>query len=455
VSISAKDFKRVEHQGVIVDLEQTATVDENLAVGTVGETVEVSGAGPLIDTATASEGQVITEEQVQDLPNQGRNPFTVNKLDNNVTPVGDPRFVRYEDQNGTDSQSVAGAPIGTNGYIVDGIPISTSTGGVTFVPAIEAVSDVKVQANTYDSELGRTGGGVFNTSLKSGTTSYHGELFGLTRQNPLAANAWFNDHYGIAKPDYTTYQYAGALGGPLPFSKKNRFLNNTFFWATEAGYRQAQPLASTTTQYYVPSPAERTGNFSADTVGANPVTLYDPTQPFVDGVRTVVLHGNVIPQNLINPIGQYIVNQFAKPTASGAYNGSTPNYSGSDDFKTRGDEYVGKLDHEFASWWSASASYVHLATQEPGGDLFHTFAASDGVLPRYIDATAFNNVFTLNPTTLLTAGYGYSRYYSTTPQYSNGFDQTTGFGGAGFPVGYVDQLQSKTFPTITRYIREI
>jgi hypothetical protein len=163
----------------------------------------------------------------------------------------------------------------------------------------------------------------------------------------------------------------------------------------------------------------------------------------------------VIPQNLINPIGQYIVNQFAKPTASGAYNGSTPNYSGSDDFKTRGDEYVGKLDHEFASWWSASASYVHLATQEPGGDLFHTFAASDGVLPRYIDATAFNNVFTLNPTTLLTAGYGYSRYYSTTPQYSNGFDQTTGFGGAGFPVGYVDQLQSKTFPTITRYIREI
>jgi len=449
VSIAAKDFKRVEHKGVVVDLEQTATVDESLAVGTVGETVEVSGSGPLIDTATASEGQVITEEQIQDLPNQGRNPFTVNKLDNNVTPVGDPRFVRYEDQNGTDSQSVAGAPIGTNGYVVDGIPISTSTGGVTFVPAIEAVSDVKVQANTYDSELGRAGGGVFNTSLKSGTTNYHGELFGLTRQNPLAANAWFNDHYGIAKPDYTTYQYAGAFGGPLPFSNKNRFLKNTFFWATEAGYRQAQPLASTTTQYYVPSLAERLGNFSADTVGANAVTLYDPTQPFVGGVRTVVLQGNVIPQNLINPIGQYIVNQFAKPTASGAYNGSTPNYSGSDDFKTRGDEYVGKLDHQFTPWWSASASYVHLATQEPNGDLFHTVAASDGVLTRYIDATAFNNVFTLNPTTLLTAGYGYSRYYSTTPQYSNGFDQATGFGGVGFPLGYVDQLQSKTFPTIT------
>jgi len=448
ISVSAKDFKRVEHKGVVIDLEQTATADESLAVGTVGETVEVTGSGPLIDTATASEGQVITEEQIQNLPNQGRNPFTVNKLDNNVTPVGDPRFVRYEDQNGTDSQSVSGAPIGANGYVVDGIPISTSTGGVTFVPAIEAVSDVKVQANTYDSELGRAGGGVFNTSLKSGTTVYHGELLGLTRQNPLAANAWFNDHYGLAKPDYTTYQYAGAFGGPLPLSNRSRFLKNTFFWATEAGYRQAQPLVSTTTQYYVPSLAERAGDFSADTVGSNAVVLYDPTRPFVGGIRSAALAGNVIPQNLINPIGQYIVNQFAKPTASGTYNGSTPNYSGSDDFKTRGDEYVGKLDHQFAPWWLAATSYVHLATQEPGGDLFHTLAASDGVLTRYIDATAVNNTFTLNPTTLLTAGYGYSRYYSTVPQYSNGFDQSTGFGGAGFPLGYTSQLQSKTFPTI-------
>jgi trimeric autotransporter adhesin len=58
-------------------------------------------------------------------------------------------------------------------------------------------------------------------------------------------------------------------------------------------------------------------------------------------------------------------------------------------------------------------------------------------------------VLTLNPTTVLTAGYGYSRYYSSVPQYSSGFNQTNGFGGAGFPTGYVDQLQSKTFPTIT------
>ena len=455
VQISAKSFKNIEHRGVVVDLEQTLTVDESLAVGTTGDTVEVSGTGPLIDTATASEGQLISEELIQELPNQGRNPFTVNKLDNNVTPVGDPRFVRYEDQNGTDSQSVAGAPIGANGYVVDGIPISTSTGGVTFVPAVEAVSDVKVQANTYDAELGRTGGGIFNTSLKSGTDVYHGELLGLTRQNALAANAWFYNHNNIAKPDYTTYQYAGAFGGKLPWSNKNRYLKNTFFWVTEAGYRQAQPLVSSNTSFWVPSAEERAGNFTKDNI-----TLYDPTQPFVEGVRTAVLTGtldgvateNVIPSNLINPIGQYIVNQFPNPSAeyaSLAYTGSAPNYFGSDDFKTRGDEYVVKVDHVFAPWWASSGSYVHLATQEPGGNLLHTIAASDGILTRYIDATALNNTFTINPTTVLTVGYGYSRYYSTSPQYSNGFNQATGFDSYGFPSAYVDQLQSKTFPTIT------
>ena len=156
ITISNSGFKRVERKGLIVALGATETVDEALEIGSVGETVNVSGTEPLIDTATASGGQVFSEQQVQDLPNLGRNPFILGKLDNNVTPVGDPRFVRFEDQNGTASVSISGAPIGANSYVVDGIPISTSTGGVTFVPSIEATSNVRVQANTYDAELGRT-----------------------------------------------------------------------------------------------------------------------------------------------------------------------------------------------------------------------------------------------------------------------------------------------------------
>jgi hypothetical protein len=268
-------------------------------------------------------------------------------------------------------------------------------------------------------------------------------LFGTTRQNALAANQWMNNHSGIAKPDYTTYQYAGAIGGKVPFTDKFRFLKDTFFWATEEGYRQAQPLVSSNTSLFLPTKEEREGNFSLDTG-----TIYDP-RTFSGGARTA-LAGNLIPSGLINPIGQYIANQFPLPNQPVTkYTNGAANFVGSADFKTRGDEYVGKLDHQFAPWWQASASYVHLATQEPHGNVYHTDNASDAILTRYIDATAVHNTFIINPTTLLTAGYGYSRYYSTSPQYSNGFDQHTGFGGTGFPSAYVDQLQSKTFPTIS------
>jgi hypothetical protein len=111
--------------------------------------------------------------------------------------------------------------------------------------------------------------------------------------------------------------------------------------------------------------------------------------------------------------------------------------------------YSGKIDHVFTPWWSGSASYVHLATQEPNGNILQVFAENDGVIHRFNDATAVNNVFTLSPTLVVTVGYGFNRYYSDTLQYSSGFNQTNGFGGAGFPAGFVSQLQSPTFPSIT------
>jgi len=469
VSIAAAGFEEHQQKEIVVGIGATQTIDISLKTGEVTQEVVVAGGGaPLIDTASASEGLALDEQKLQDLPNLGRNPFVFDKLDNNVTPTGDPRFVRAEDQSGTTSVSVAGAPIGSTGgataannYVVDGIPVSTSAGGATFIPSLEAIADSKVQADTYDAEIGRSGGGVFNTTLKSGSATYHGTLYGETRQTPWSANTWANNLVGIARPDSTTYLYAGAFGGPLPFSHKFKPLNNTFFWVTEEGYRQAQPYTSSTTSYYVPTPAERNGDFSADSA----YPLYDPTAAFTNGARTVTFAdeygSNVIPAGLINPIGKYIVNQFPACNANGLASTSASdcgnygtasqgtNFNGSDDFKTRSDMYSGKLDHVFTKWWTASASYVHLATQEPNGSILHVFAENDGVIHRFNDATAVNNVFTLSPTMVLTVGYGFNRYYSDTLQYSSGFDQTAGFGGAGFPSGFVSQLQSKTFPTIT------
>lgn len=475
VTVTLKGFKTAK-EATTVDLGATATVDIALQVGASAETVEVKTSEPLIDTASASAGQSFTSQQLTELPNLGRNPFVFEKLDNNVTPVGDPRYVRAEDQSGSTAVSIAGAPIGANSYVVDGIPTSTSSGGVTFIPSPEAVSDAKTQANTYDAEVGRTGGGVGNTSLKSGSSTYHGTLWGETRQTPWSSNSWTNGHTPYIvngqqvsaftpKPDVTTYLYAGAVGGPVPFADKFKFTKNSFFYVTEEGYRQAQPLTGSST-LFVPTAAEASGDFTADVTSGGISGLYDPTSPFTGtgSTRSTKLADSrcngtptsgCVPSSLLNPIGSWIAgNSYPVQTFAGGF--GNPNYSKSDDFKTRSDMYSGKLDHTFAPWWSSNVSYVHLATQEPSGDIYGNKGnfSSDARLVRFNDATALYNVLTVNPTTIVTVGYGFNRYYSVSFPYGLGFNLASGFGGAGFPASFLANDQNHfgskyTFPSIT------
>ena len=445
VVVSGQGFKNYEVDTTTVTLAATTTVDAMLQVGGSGETVEVTAVEPLLDTASASGGQLFDKQQIQDLPNLGRNPFIFEKLDSNVTTMGDPRYVRAEDQTGLSQVSVSGAPIGANNYVVDGMPISRSDGGVTFIPSPEAVSDSKVQANAYDAEVGRTGGAVFNTSLTSGSAQYHGALYGITRQTPWAANVWFNPTQAAVQPD-TTYQYAGGIGGPLfpVIGKKIKPLDNTFFYITEEGYRQAQFYPSSSAVTRVPTQAERNGDFTADGI-----TIYDPTAPLVAGVRTALVPGStpgqVIPASYISPTGKALLSAYPLPNTSG----TGYNYNQLNSFKTRSDMYSGKVEHTFAPWWTAGVSFVHLATQEPSGFILGgvTVAENATKLLRNNNATAVNNTFTLNPTTLLTVGYGFQRYYSASFQYSNGYN--LGAGGLAFPSNYTSQLQSDTFPSTT------
>ena len=135
----------------------------------IGSTsVNVTEEVPLLETANASTGQVIDRQKLVDLPNLGRNPFMLSKLSQNVVQVGNPKFNRMQDQSGSSQISIAGGPVRGNNYLLDGISITDSTNRAVIIPSLEAVQEVKVQANTYDAEMGRTGGGTFNTYLKSG-----------------------------------------------------------------------------------------------------------------------------------------------------------------------------------------------------------------------------------------------------------------------------------------------
>ena len=205
VVCEAPGFKRFERKGIAVATQGQVTADLKLEVGQVSESVEVSEMAALVETANASQGQVLDNQKLVDLPNLGRNPFMMSKLSQNVVQVGPPAYNRMEDQSGSSMISIAGGPVRGNNYLLDGIPITDANNRAIIIPTLEAVQEVKIQANTYDAEMARTGGGMFNTLMKSGTNTYHGSLYGHLRRTDWDANAFFSNAAGI--PDHGPAQY--------------------------------------------------------------------------------------------------------------------------------------------------------------------------------------------------------------------------------------------------------
>jgi trimeric autotransporter adhesin len=447
IVVTADGFKKAADKGIVVDSGNTITLDVKLGLGSADQTVEVTAAEPIVDNGTSYNGQLIDSQKLQNLPNPGRNPFLFSKLDNAVTAVGDPRFVRFQDQSGSSTISIAGAPMSSNNYSVDGVPITDFSNRAVIIPSIEAVEEVKVQANTYDAEIGRTSGGNFNTTLRSGSSTLHGVLQGETRQTNWGANTYFNNQKGIPRGAAEFYSYVGSLSGPIPLPKWLGGKDKTFFAITEEGYRQRSPFVNTTS-FVVPTALQRTGDFSEiGTVTAGACTKG------TNGTDAVCIKnlatGGYYPGNKItniNPIGLKLLQAYPMPnTAETRY--GVANFNGGDTLGDRADEFNGKITHQFSSRWLADFYYLHYGSKEPGGNPLQTQAGYSGsyLLYRKVDAIGIQNTITVNPTTVLTVGFGFNRFPNDTKDISTGFDQST----LGFPSSYVAAQSKKSFPRIT------
>jgi len=150
VTVEAPGFKRSERPGVLVSTQAAVTVDLRLELGAVGEQVDVTAEAPPLQTADASTGQLIDAQKITDLPVLGRNPFFIGKLAQTVVFVANPKFARMQDQNGNSQVSIAGGPLRTNNYLVDGISITDSNNRAVIVPSPEAVQELKVQASSTE-----------------------------------------------------------------------------------------------------------------------------------------------------------------------------------------------------------------------------------------------------------------------------------------------------------------
>ena len=286
LKVSLQGYKGYALPAVRVGTQQFLTLDVTLEVGQLAETVTVRGDTPVIETSTASTGTVIDSQALQTLPSPGRAAFLIGTTVPTVIPSGDTQFNRQQDQTNASLISLGGGTRRGNNYTLDGVPITDLRNRASANPSIESLEDVKVQVHTYDAEMGRTGGGVFNTTLKSGANELHGTGFFQTRPLWGQTNNYFSEKAGLPKPDSPYYLGGGGVGGAI-------VRNRTFFWFASENYHDVQTRNASVT---VPTSLERQGNFSQTTnTAGQPVIIYDPTtgQPFA---------GNIIPSSRLNAV---------------------------------------------------------------------------------------------------------------------------------------------------------
>jgi trimeric autotransporter adhesin len=441
--IDAATFSGADRTHIALATQDFLTLDVQLSIGSATNVVQVSADAPLVDPSTASVSTDLNQRRLEDIPVLGRNPYITAKLSGVFVNTGNPQFIRFADQNGTSTTSVAGGPVAANLYLVDGVPITDTNNRPIVIPTIESIQDVKVQANTYDAQVGRTGGGVFNTLLRSGSNSIHGSVFGDTRQGSWLANDFFANRNGVPRPDSPYYNWGASLGGPVLIPHLYDGRGKTFFWIGSEGYIQTSPY---TESFAVPTALERTGNFSKSFNADGTLNvIYDPTNTFTDatGIHRTPFPGNVIPSSRLSTVGKNIVSYYPLPQAAGPTGGY--NFTGIDDVRDHGQEVTVKLDQQIRPWWTISGSYIFYEALQPLGNPLGTLPGSYSyTYHRQVDAIQFNSTWILNPTTVLTARYGNNRFPNLIAEVSQGFDPAA----LGFPQSYTSQIQSKFFPTI-------
>lgn len=445
LTAEAPGFKKFERKGVEVATQTAVAIDLKLEIGEVSESVSVVAETPLLQTADASTGQLIDSQKITDLPLLGRNPFFTGKLAQAVVFVNNPKFARMQDQNGNSQVSIGGGPLRTNNYLIDGISIADSNNRAVILPSPEAVEELKVQASTYDAEVGRTGGGSFNTLIRGGTNDLHGSAVGHIRETAWDANTFFANRSGQPIANQPFRDWAFSLGGPIVIPKVYDGRNKTFFFASEEAYREVD---GSTTLLSVPTALERVGNFSQSFTKSGALqTIYDPLSTTSAGTRTP-FQGNVIPTGELNNVGLALASYYPLPNLPTPYYGA-PNYAFTGSYPNRGDQRIFKADHEFAAWFRASASYVYQKTFEIDAptNIFPNVASptQQFCCDRKIDATQANATLTPNPTTVVALRWGFNRFYSKSTYESAGFNVAS----LGLPESLAAITPNTAFPAIT------
>ncbi|MGA9979637.1 MAG: TonB-dependent receptor [Candidatus Sulfotelmatobacter sp.] len=276
VTAEKEGFKKTVVGPIVVNIQEHPEVDITLQVGSIHEVMTITSQGPQLETETSELGQVVSGQEATTLPLNGRNFAQLAQLSAGVAPAEPGSRI-----NASYGFSAGGARSEQNNFLLDGIDNNSNLADLlnetAFVvqPSIDAIEEFKVQTNSYSAEFGRGNGAILNAVIKSGTNSFHGDVYEFIRNEKLDARNAF-DEFG--RQPYKQNQFGATLGGPL-------IKNRTFFFGDYEGLRvrQATPFLE-----LIPTPAEVPqlsggvvtggGNFSS-TLGG-PTTFTDQSGQF-------------------------------------------------------------------------------------------------------------------------------------------------------------------------------
>lgn len=456
VAVEMPGFKKHVRDNLEVQVNDRLEVNIKLEVGELEQIVTVTGETPLLQTASASAGQVVDARRVAELPVPHGNPYALIGLAAGVTFTRDPRLDRPFEPTHIVGYTIDGTRANRSDVTIDGVPATaTANAGEvisSYVPPADIVSEFKVQTVTFDASFGQTEGGVTNISMKSGTNALHGTAYWTKMAPRLYANDFFaNQNKGIPQDqkrgEFSYDRWGGSAGGPVWIPKLYDGRNRTFFMWGYEGIHESRPRNNGTPS--VPTQKMKNGDFSELLALGSQYQIYNPFTRVKEGsrYREQPFAGNIIPSNLINPVAKKLLEFFPDPISEGnadkTGNFQQPNLLEAAKYFThsvRVDHTVSEKQRVFVrgSVYRRDSTYNNYFNNMATGSEFQFLSR----------AVTFDDVYTLTPTTVLNFRYGYNRFIRADNGNSEsiGMDLTT----LGFPQSFNNAIPAeiRRFPRI-------
>jgi hypothetical protein len=434
-------FRKYVQSGIVLSVNQVASVRVRLALGSSKQTVEVRADASLVQT-TNDLGETVRGEEIVDLPLNGRNFTQLGLLLPGDAPLTPGLLEAGGKLRSGQSYAVNGQRPESNEFLIDGVEnYNTVNAGFVLEPPPDAISEFRILTNTAPAEFGHNAGSTTNIVTRSGSNQFHGDVWEFLRNGDLDTRNFFSQ----SVEPYKQNQFGGTLGGPIRRDK-------TFFFGYYEGLRNRQGETQAAT---VPSMLERQGNFSQ---AINPST--GQVAPLINEFTGQPFPGNQLPS--IDPIAQKVLQFYPLPN-DGANQFVTTQMlqNNSDEFGIRIDHYFSPRDSVFVRYMFSNGSQVDplsiAGANVPGFPVGEDFRAQNvAVAETHSFSAAVVNVAefsflrnkllfdqALNHTPLSSLGFQYS---PTLPiQSGPPFVEVEGYASVGDPITGPDNAYQNTF----------